>query len=247
MKGEIDQGELQRMSSPIVYERPDGPASSLPSLQPGDHLDQKTFHQLYEAMPEGFKAELVGGIVFIPFALSTDHGDFHSLVVGWLFAYRAATPGTRTLDNSTIILGPSSEPQPDAVLLIRPEFGGQTRAEGRYTAGPPELVVEVAYSSHAYDLHSKLADYESAGVKEYLVLELQEQRVAWFVRQEDQFQPLAPGPDGWYRSTVFPGLWLDSAALFAGDAAGLLRALHQGMASPEHAAFAAELENRKKG
>src|ERR1700682_1941621 len=30
----------------------------LPRLEAGDHLDQPTFHRLYEAMPPGFRAEL---------------------------------------------------------------------------------------------------------------------------------------------------------------------------------------------
>ena len=35
-------------------------------------------------------------------------------------------------------------PQPDAQLRISPECGGQSRNEGKYVGGAPELVVEVA-------------------------------------------------------------------------------------------------------
>ena len=56
--------------------------------------------------------------------------DYHGIVVTWLNVYRAETPGTRTLDNATIILGPEDELQPDASLSILTEFGGQTRPEG---------------------------------------------------------------------------------------------------------------------
>ncbi|HVA49152.1 MAG TPA: hypothetical protein VNH11_22505 [Pirellulales bacterium] len=34
--------------------------SKPPRLNAGDHLDQPTFHRLYEAMPPGFRAELIG-------------------------------------------------------------------------------------------------------------------------------------------------------------------------------------------
>jgi hypothetical protein len=40
-------------------------ARTLPPLANGDHLDQRTFHARYEAMPEDFRAELIGGIVYM--------------------------------------------------------------------------------------------------------------------------------------------------------------------------------------
>src|SRR5205823_3137606 len=109
-----------------------------------DHMDQPTFHALYEQADPKCKAELVEGIVMIPFSVSVDHASDHNLVMTWLGVYRAATPGVQALDNATIVLGPKSEPQPDGALLIRAEFGGQTRVEGKNVVGAPELVVEVA-------------------------------------------------------------------------------------------------------
>ncbi len=47
--------------------------------------------------------------------------------------------------------------------------------------------------------------------------------------------------DGTLRSRVFPGLWLDPAALWAGDAAALLATLQRGLANPAHAAFVERL------
>jgi hypothetical protein len=40
---------------------------------------------------------------------------------------------------------------------------------------------------------------------------------------------------------MFFGLWLQSSALWSGDLAALLATLHEGLASPEHAAFVARL------
>ena len=45
------------------------------------------------------------------------------------------------------------------------------------------------------------------------------------------------GGDGLYRSTVFPGLWLDPQALLTGDRRRLRAVLDLGCATPEHAAF----------
>jgi Uma2 family endonuclease len=211
-------------------------------LEPGDQLDQKTFHARYEVMPDHVKAELIGGVVYMPSPPKVCHGRPHGRLMGWLLLYQEATPGTDVLDNATTILGKDSEPQPDASLIILPECGGQTREdEEGYLSGPPELVAEVASSSAAYDLHSKRRDYERAGVREYLVLVVHEAQAVWFVRRGQGFEPLQPGADGIFRSELFSGLWLDADALFRGDTVRLHDVLRQGLASPEHARFVESL------
>jgi Uma2 family endonuclease len=218
-----------------------GQKSKLPRLEPGDHLDQKTFHERYEAMPEGVRAELIGGIVFMPSPLKRPHGRMHAWVMHWLVDYEKATPGTEAYDNASAILDPKSEPQPDASLLIAPAGKGQTREEDEYIVGAPELIVEVASSAEAIDLHRKRADYERAGVKEYVVVLLRQERVVWFIARNGRFEEMAPAEDGILRSEVFPGLWLDPAALLRRDGPRLLEVLGQGLATPEHAAFVATL------
>lgn len=214
----------------------------LPPLENGDHLDQQTFHERYLAMPESFRAELVEGMVLVFSPVKLPHGAYHTALMGWMYLYKAATPGTSAADNTTAILGDRSEPQPDGSLFILPEYGGQCRIVNGYLTGGPELVGEVASSTEATDLHGKYRDYERAGTIEYLVILVQEQTVRWFVRQGDKFEPQASDESGVFRSRVFPGLWLDSAALFRDDAATLIATLQKGLQSPEHAAFVGRLK-----
>jgi Uma2 family endonuclease len=219
----------------------------IPPLENGDHLDQKTFHERYEAMPEGFKAELIGGIVYLPSPLKPKHGRPHARLMGWLSLYEATTPGCDIVDNTTMILGDESEPQPDASLLILPEYGGQTRENKRgYLSGSPEWLGEIASTTESLDLHGKRADYELAGVQEYMVAALRQEKVFWWVLRRGRFKPLLPDREGVFRSVVFPGLWLDSHALLNLDSARLLAVLHLGLATPEHAAFVARLAAAKK-
>src|SRR6516165_8825905 len=84
----------------------------IPPLEPGDHLDQKTFHARYEAMPEDVRAELIGGIVYMPSPAKLRHGRKHARVMLWLSLYEAMTPGTLVFDNATMILSSESEVQP---------------------------------------------------------------------------------------------------------------------------------------
>ena len=218
---------------------------SVPPLENGDHLDQKTFHERYEAMPEGFRAELIGGIVYVSSPLKRPHGRHHSKITSWLSQYEDATPGVETLDNATAILDEDAEVQPDDMLIIDPEHGGQMRMnEDEYLEGAPELAVEVASSSATIDLHGKKRDYERAGVIEYVVVVLRQKKVAWFRRRGGRLVEMAPGPDGVYRSKVFPGLWLDPEALLRRDGKRVREVLDQGLATSEHAAFVAKLGRR---
>jgi Uma2 family endonuclease len=217
------------------------PETAPDSFEPGDRMDQPTFHAIYEQMPDDIKAELIGGVVYVPAALRVDHGDVHANVIAWLIQYKASTPGTRVLDNATHELGKDSEPQPDASLLI---VGGQTSVTPKgYVRGAPELVVEVVNSTRAYDLHAKKDDYEKYGVREYLALLIRERRAVWFVRGDGgDFVELPQPADGIFRSPLFAGLWLDVKAIFDGDSRRVLDTVTAGVASPEHAAFAATLK-----
>jgi len=210
-------------------------------LETGDHLDQTTFHARYAAMPEDVQAELIEGVVYMASPVHDTHGESHLKAGFWITSYEAATPGTRGLDNTSTVPSEESEVQPDVSLLIRPECGGQTRIVDGLVQGAPELVVEVASSSVSYDLHSKKRVYEAAGVREYVVVQVREPAVLWFVLEEERFVGLPPDGDGLFRSRVFPGLWLDPAALLRLDTAGVRAALERGLASPEHAAFVERL------
>ncbi len=213
----------------------------LPPLVEGQRLDQPTFHALYEAMPPGTRAELINGVVYMPSPVGPSHGRAQVPVIVWLDYYAEQVPGLEVLHNATTVLGPRSEPQPDALLRILPEFGGQTRIEKKLLSGPPELLAEVSHATRYVDLGPKLEDYQRAGVREYVVRALEPDEVFWLVREGGALVQRPLGEDGLYRSVIFPGLWLDPAALLAGDRRRLRAVVNLGCATPEHAAFVASL------
>ena len=105
----------------------------------------------------------------------------------------------------------------------------------------PLLVAEIAASSASYDLHSKLEVYERGGVREYVVWRTYDSEVDWFELRDGAFKRLEPDEDGLFRSKVFPGLWLDVAALLRGDMKTVLEVLERGIASPDHERFVESL------
>jgi Uma2 family endonuclease len=222
---------------------PRPPESEIPPLETGDRLSRAEFERRYEAMPHLKKAELIEGVVYVPSPVRLRrHAEPHAYLITWLGTYLASTPGVRIGDNVTARLDLDNEPQPDAVLLIDPMRGGQARITADdYIEGAPELVAEVAASSVSIDLNTKLHVYRRNGVREYLVWRVQNRAMDWFVLREGQYQALQPDAQEVFRSEVFPGLWLDAAALVSGDLAAVMSVLQQGLASPEHAAFVARL------
>ena len=224
------------------------PASDIPPLEAGDRLTRDEFERRYEAMPRLKKAELIEGVVYMPSPVRWHrHGTAHVHLVTWLGVYRAGTKGVECGDNTTLRLDQDNEPQPDGVLIIEPRCGGQVRiSEDDYIEGAPELVTEVASSSASYDLHTKLNVYRRCGVKEYVVWRVRDLAIDWFVLAAGAYERMNPEPDGTLRSRAFPGLWLDPAAMLAGDLAQVLAVVQSGVASPEHADFVTRLAARRE-
>jgi hypothetical protein len=67
-------------------------------------MSREEFHRIYEQMPEDFRAELIGGTVYVASPLRRGHGTAHSIFNAVLVMYMASTPGVEVGDNTTVIL-----------------------------------------------------------------------------------------------------------------------------------------------
>ncbi|MBE9004515.1 Uma2 family endonuclease [Fortiea sp. LEGE XX443] len=218
--------------------------SIIPLLENGDKLTRYEFERRYNAMTNLKKAELIEGIVYLmPAALRfRSHGQPHGWIIGWLCTYEAATPVVALGVEPTVRLDLDNEPQPDAVLLIAPEAGGQVKLSADdYIEGAPELIIEIAASSVAIDLHAKKQAYRRNGVKEYIVWQVLDQKLTWFYLEQGEYLELVPDDDGILRSQIFPGLWLAVSQLLAGNMQQVLTVLQAGLQSAEHQAFVDKL------
>ena len=139
---------------------------------------------------------------------------------------------------ATVHLDADNEPQPDALLRIEPEVGGNSFiSEDDYIEGAPELIAEIAASSAAYDLNDKLNAYRRNGVLEYIVWQTYENRVDWFALQAGRYVPILPDDNSIIASRVFPGLWLSVEALRQGDRRKLKAVLQSGLQTEAHQEF----------
>ncbi|NEQ31498.1 MAG: Uma2 family endonuclease [Leptolyngbya sp. SIO4C5] len=220
------------------------PSAQVPPLEAGDRLTRPEFHRRYAQMPYLKKAELIEGKVYMPAALRfRSHGQPHGRIIGWLSLYEAATPYVLFGDNPTVQLDLDNEPQPDAVLLIQPEAGGQaTISSDDYIVGAPELVIEVAASSVSIDLYEKKRAYRRNGVREYIVWQVLDQVLSWFALEEGNYQLIEADSAGIIRSRQFPGLWLAVEDLLAGQMLQVFSTLQAGLATAEHKQFVEQLK-----
>ena len=219
----------------------------IPPLENGDQLTAAEFLHRYSATPKKTKAELIEGVVYMASPVSAFHGNPHSDVIGWLYTYRIVTPGTDTADNSTIRLDLRNVPQPDAVLYTLASHGGPVKiSDDGYIQGTPELAVEVCTTSASIDLGPKKTAYARNGIREYIVWCTYDESLDWFVLRNGVYEAQEPDSNGIFRSEVFPGLWLDGLAMLERQGTKVNAVLQQGLQSPEHARFVAELQARSQ-
>ncbi len=215
----------------------------IPELCAGEVLTRDEFHRRYSAMPHVKKAELIEGVVYMGSPVRFDrHSRPEGAFAAWVALYREFTPGLHSGTNATVRVDLDNEPQPDVLLCIPESAGGQSciSVDG-YIEGAPELIVEVAASSVSYDLHQKKDVYRRSGVREYLVLRVDDGELDWFVLRAGAYVRQSPDADGLLHSVTFPGLTLDPGALLREDFGALRRRIEVATRTAEHAAFVQRL------
>ena len=140
---------MATVESSVVQAASLAPVARVPALCAGDRLTRPEFERRYSAMPNVMKAELIEGVVYMPSRASMNYAGPRFDAIGFLGYYCVATPGVEGADNTTVRLDWENEPQPDALLRISPQHGGQSRDEDGFIAGPPELIAEISASSAA--------------------------------------------------------------------------------------------------
>lgn len=237
------------MSDTAVIDQPTPAQRKLPAIPPlenGERLTRQEFERRYKAMPHIQKAELIEGVVLMPSPVHfTSHSQPHAHIITWLGVYCAATPGAKLGDNATVRLDPDNEVQPDVLLRLDENKGGQSHiGDDDYVEGAPELIVEIAASSASYDLFEKKTIYRRNGVQEYVVWQVYDGRIDWFRLDEGVYKQIEADKEGILQSHVFPGLWLHSEALLLDDLSQVLAIAQRGIASEAHQTYVSQLSSQ---
>ena len=121
---------------------------------------------------------------------------------------------------------PRSGREPDVLFITQEHLG---RLKHTYLDGPADLAVEVVSpESRLRDRGEKLAEYEMGGVREYWIIDPEQDGVDYYVLANDgRYERRRADTQGVYHSEVVPGFWLKEAWLWQEPPPNVLAVLRE--------------------
>jgi Uma2 family endonuclease len=172
-----------------------------------------TFEDFCWIVPDGQKADLINGVIYIA---SPDYTDADALL-GWLRAILSNYTRRKNLgrvfgSRVAFRLNDRNSPEPDIGFVTRER---NKRIKHSHVEGPPDLAIEiVSPDSIERDYVKKRAQYESAGVREYWIVDQFTQKVIVLrLDSRDNFRAVR-NQKGRLRSQVARGFWLETTWLW---------------------------------
>lgn len=170
------------------------------------------FSEFLELVREDQKADLLNGAIF----MASPENVAHNQLVGWLYRLlqefvERRDLGIVTINRVAYRLSSRSAPEPDLAFVAKAR--SQIIKPG-YVDGPPDLAIEVVSPDSAdRDLVHKRELYESAGVREYWIIDADDNRAQFLVLDSARYTD-GPLVEGWFRSTVLQGFQLNPEHLW---------------------------------
>jgi Uma2 family endonuclease len=179
-----------------------------PNVKPLSHLDGEEDFEAW--CDEDTRAEYLDGEVIMHSPASFDHENFLPRFISVLEIYvEEKDPGAICSSNFQLRLRPGRRRMADLCFISKERLH---LVHENYLDGAPDLAVEmVSPESINRDWHEKYAEYEASGVREYLIIDLVLQRVAFHRRGSDgKFAPVQE-QNGKLYSHCLPGFWFKPA------------------------------------
>ena len=170
-------------------------------------LPRMTWEEFLAWSDEDVRAEWVDGEVQIMSLVSIEHQKINVWLCGILNEWAQAHDGGLVLSAPIAMKVGERSREPD-ILFVAPE--NEFRIRPTFIDGPADLVVEIiSRESRDRDRGDKFFEYETAGVREYWLLDPLRRRAEWYQLQPDgAYSMIAADAEGIYRSQVLAGLWL---------------------------------------
>jgi Uma2 family endonuclease len=149
----------------------------------------RTILQAYRSLPEGTMAQLIQNqIIMSPAPLDKHQRISMELSSELVYHVKSRKLGTVRYAPYDVYFDRENAFQPD-ILFISNERKHLIEKDGLY--GAPDLIIEILSPSTAhYDLHEKKAIYEQYGVKEYWIVDPEDNSVAGYQLENGKFLPL---------------------------------------------------------
>ena len=170
-------------------------------------LPRMTWDEFLAWSDEDVHAEWVNGKVQLMSPVSIEHQKINGWLCSILGEWAQEHGGGLVLSAPIAMKIGERSREPD-ILFVAPE--NEFRIRPTFIDGPADLVVEIiSPESRDRDRGDKFFEYETAGVREYWLLDPLRRRAEWYQLQSDGvYDAVALDGDGVYHSQVLAGLWL---------------------------------------
>lgn len=180
--------------------------------------DLITFEVFCAIVPDGQKADLLDGVIYVASPDSSFANVLASKLIGLIQMY----DGARHLGGAVyggrfaFQLSEFDAPEPDVAYVSRERL--DLVEDGRMDGGPDVAIEIVTRDSHHRDYVLKRRKYEAAGVSEYWIIDSVD-RTAQFLRLggDKRYHTVRLENRRVFRSRAIPGFWLDVEWVTTGE------------------------------
>ncbi len=171
-----------------------------------------TFEEFCALVPDGQKADLIDGVIYVASPDNTDANSLFMWLGGLIYDFvQHKKLGKVYGERAAFRVNNVNAPEPDIAFVHRRRLGLVKRG---YIDGPPDLAVEiVSPESEGRDYTAKKAMYEQAGVREYWIVDELKREFILLRRRKGKYHQARPRK-GTFTSRVLPGFWLRPAWLW---------------------------------
>jgi Uma2 family endonuclease len=168
--------------------------------------DACTFDDFCLLVPEGQKADLIDGVIYVASPDNTDAGDLFGWLFNLLYLYiRRKDLGKLYALRIAFRVNERNSPEPDLAFVRKDR---EHLIERGFVNGPPDLAVEiVSPDSVERDYEQKRKQYQQAGVPEYWIIDEMDRSVTLLrLAATKKYREVKPRK-GILHSEVLEGFW----------------------------------------
>jgi Uma2 family endonuclease len=166
-----------------------------------------TFDAFCAVVPDGQKADLIDGVIYMASPDNTDAGKLFMWLAGLMYDFAQSKNSGEVFGNRIAFrLNARNGPEPDIGYVRKSRLHLVQRG---YVDGPPDLAVEiVSPESVERDHVKKRSQYQRAGVPEYWIVdELEKEVILLRLGQDGKYREVKPRK-GELHSRAMRGFWI---------------------------------------
>ncbi len=169
--------------------------------------------QFYHDMTDDCKMEFIGGEVIMHSPAKARHVRVKDNILRMAQNFVIARDLGEVMDEKTLCVFPRNDYEPDIVFFGPAKAAGIKPDTMKFPI--PDFIVEVlSDSTEERDRGVKFQDYEAHGVKEYWIVNAEEEWVEQYVEKVGRYELRLKSGSGEISSTVIPGFTVPVRALF---------------------------------